>query len=837
MSVLYLLRWVWARDGGVPARRAVIRWGVRLFRREWRQQLLVFGLLTVAVAAMVMGAAVATAAPGQPGEATFGTATAMITLSGSAPRLAADIAAIRQCYGTVDVIDNENLSTGTTQDVQLRAEDPHAAFGSPMLALVSGRYPAAPGQAALTGAVADLYGVSRGGVVRLAGRSWRVTGIVQNPSNLLDEFALVEPGQVTDPTQVSILLDAPRGGIRGLPSAASVSYPGTGGSGISPAVIALAASVLGLVFIGLVAVAGFTVMAQRRLRALGMLSSLGATSRNVQLVMVANGAAVGAAAAVAGSAVGFGAWLAYVPHLQAATGHVIDPLSLPWQVIITGMALAVITAMLAARQPARTLARVPVVAALSGHPPRAKAVHRSARKALITLAAGLVLLLLTGGAGGPGARLIGLIATAVGMCLLAGTCVTVLGRAAGPRSPAAVRIALRDLARYRARSSAALAAVSFAVFLAMLFILGASFRFSMALDWTGPNLTSSQLIVYPNEQGSGANSGPTGGPQGPAAQTQPQTGVRALHAEVTTLASQLRAQEVFPLYTAVSAHPDSGPGTSATLVQVGTLNNFSDTVYVATPALLAGYGIKQNEIGAGTDILTMRPGLASEPDMQLTSCSSPPVSGYTCPAAATISDPVIQTTGSLPSGTSAPNTVLTMHAVQSLHATMLLSGWLVQTPEPLTAVQISSTRSAVAAAGGTLETKSGQLGLSQITSGATAAGMLIALGVLAMSVGLIRAESAGDLRTLAAIGASWRTRRTITSATAGALALLGAMLGSAAGFAAIIAWAPTSIGGTFAHVPWADVLLILVALPVAAAVAGWLLAGRQPSVISRQPLE
>jgi putative ABC transport system permease protein len=161
----------------------------------------------------------------------------------------------------------------------------------------------------------------------------------------------------------------------------------------------------------------------------------------------------------------------------------------------------------------------------------------------------------------------------------------------------------------------------------------------------------------------------------------------------------------------------------------------------------------------------MRPGLATEPGMQLTSCSSPPVSGYTCPAAATISDPVIQTLGSLPSGTSAPNTVLTMHAVQALHATMLLSGWLVQTPKPLTAVQISSTRSAVAAAGGTLETKSGELGLSQITSGATAAGMLIALGVVAMSVGLIRSESVGDLRTLAAIGASRRTRRAITSAT------------------------------------------------------------------------
>ncbi|HEY6309711.1 MAG TPA: hypothetical protein VIY52_02740 [Streptosporangiaceae bacterium] len=40
-------------NGGVPARRAVIRWAWRLFRREWRQQLLVLGLLTVAVAATI----------------------------------------------------------------------------------------------------------------------------------------------------------------------------------------------------------------------------------------------------------------------------------------------------------------------------------------------------------------------------------------------------------------------------------------------------------------------------------------------------------------------------------------------------------------------------------------------------------------------------------------------------------------------------------------------------------------------------------------------------------------------------------------------------------------
>ncbi|MGO8886088.1 MAG: hypothetical protein ACLPUO_08365 [Streptosporangiaceae bacterium] len=489
-------------------------------------------------------------------------------------------------------------------------------------------------------------------------------------------------------------------------------------------------------------------------------NDLGATDRNVQLVMVANGVAVGMAAVIVGGTVGFGVWLAYVPHLQAATGHVVDPLGLPWWVIITGMALAVITAMLAARQPARMVARVPVVAALSGRPPRLAAVHRSAAAGLTTLAAGLALLLLSGGAPTGGSLLAGLIVTSVGMFLLAGVCVTVLAGAAGPRSPVAVRIALRDLARYRTRSAAALAAVSFAVFLAMVTTLGASFRFSMALDWTGENLTPSQLIVYTNAQAGAANPGPAGGPPGQTAPNQPPTGVRALHAEVTTLASQLRAKPVLALYTAVSAHQDRGPEASATLAQLDNLrNNFSGTVYVATPALLARFGIKQNEIGASTDILTMRPGLASEPDMQL--CFLPPVNIYACPAAASVNFPVIQTFSSLPDGTSAPNTIITMHGVQVLHAKMMLAGWLVQTPKPLTAVQISSARSVVAGAGGTLEIKSGQLGLSQIANGATAAGILIALGVLALSVGLIRSESAGDLRTLAAVGASGLTRRAI----------------------------------------------------------------------------
>ena len=818
--------------GGVPARRAVVRWAWRLFCREWQQQLLVLGMLTVAVAAMIWGVGVASGTP-PPGTATYGTASAAIDLPGGA-HLAAEIAAIQQKYGPADVIENQALSTGSTQSVQLRAQDPAGRFGAPLLALVSGRYPDGPGQVALTSQVASLYNVKAGGTWPADGRAWHVTGIVENPTDLNDEFALVVPGQVTAPTQVTILLNEPAAASReqhlygpgqapppaftGLPGDATVSLASQASSKgvVGPATIVLAIAVLGLVFIGLVSVAGFTVIAQRRLRALGMLSALGATERNVRLVMTANGAVVGVAAALTGAAAGFAAWFAYLPALERDTAHRIDPLNLPWWAIAVGIVLAIGTSVLAARRPARAMARVPVVQALSGRPPEPKAVHRSAPPGLILLAAGLLCLLFSGGwsaNSGSAALLLlgGLVATVTGMFLLAPVCVAALSKFAGPRAPVAVRIALRDLVRYRARSGAALAAVSFAVFLAVLIAIVASVRFGNVLDYTGQNLTASQLIVYSQEQGPDAGPG----------QGLDQAQIAALQAKVDGFARSLDSRYVLTLDTV-----------NATLEQQGRQNNnFSGTLYVATPRLLAAYGIK--DVNPGADILTMRPGLDAVPRMQLLygDLGSPKAN----PKAA--DNPVIDEVSGLPSGTSAPNTLITEHAISQYGLHETVQGWFIETRKPLTTEQIGAARQLAAAAGVSAETKSGELGLGEIADGATVLGLVIALGVLVMSVGLVRSETAGELRTLTAAGASSRVRRTLTGATAGAIGLLGAVLGTAVAAIAGVAWARSSLSTTFGNIPAADLIAILVGLPVVAAVGGWLLAGRQPAAISRQPLE
>ena len=67
------------------------------------------------------------------------------------------------------------------------------------------------------------------------------------------------------------------------------------GNPLNPETIVLALATIGMLLIALVAVGGFTVLAQRRLRSLGMLGALGATDRNIRLVVRAHGVVVGVA--------------------------------------------------------------------------------------------------------------------------------------------------------------------------------------------------------------------------------------------------------------------------------------------------------------------------------------------------------------------------------------------------------------------------------------------------------------------------------------------------------------------------------------------------------------
>src|SRR5262249_35927362 len=167
-------------NGGPPARRAVTRWAWRLFRREWRQQLLVLALITVAVAATIIGAAVATNTP-PPANAGFGTAQDMATVQAPHPHPTSQIAALRQRFGAVDVIENQTFAIpGSINTYQVRAQNPHGPYGQQMLSLVSGHFPTGPGQVAVTTGLASDFGLRIGSVWHQGGKARTVVGIVQN---------------------------------------------------------------------------------------------------------------------------------------------------------------------------------------------------------------------------------------------------------------------------------------------------------------------------------------------------------------------------------------------------------------------------------------------------------------------------------------------------------------------------------------------------------------------------------------------------------------------------------------------------------------------------------
>jgi putative ABC transport system permease protein len=826
----------------------VVRWAIRLLRREWRQQLLILALITVAVAATVVASTVATDTPA-PVAGVLGTAQDAASFSGSPAMVNAQIKSLENRWGRVDVIEDESVQVpGTLNTFDLRAQDPHGPFGGPLLSLVSGQYPATAGQVAVTSGVASDFHLRIGSSWTVNGVARKVTGIVQNPESLLDEFALVTPGHVTNPDNVTVLFDAPGVSASSLSTnSMNVTTVQTvaNTNEVNPETISIAAAVLGMLLIALVGVGGFTVLAQRRLRAIGMLAAQGATQRHIRLVVRANGAATGIVGAVAGAVLGFLAWLAYRPQAENSAHHVMGVFQLPWAVIGISMALAIIATYFAASRPAKTIARVPVVAALAGRPPAPKKTRHLTIPVGLCFLVGAFLLLgaagaTTGGGGGQNngtlELAVGFIALTVAIVLLAPACLSAVA-AAGRRSPVAVRLALRDLARYRARSGPALAAISLSTLIAVIICVASAARFANALDYAGPNLNSHQLIVYPPGTANVRSAG--------VADSNPTAAQNAAAPKVAQeIAAELGTTSVITL-----------ENTSVNLNHAANGRSWSGQIYVATPQLLSAFGIRQSEVNPDADILTMRPGLSTMSLMQLTYGNQQgggqtfgPGNGpnsanqWPCPAGSCIANPPIQEMGQLPSGTSAPNTVVTEHAITTLHLqkSIGISGWLIQVPNGLTATQVTDAQRIAAAGGMGVETRNSIPSLAQIIDTATLFGIVLAIGILGMSVGLVRSEAARDLRTLSATGAGSAARRTITAATAGALAFTGAVVGIVGGYLAAIGFfRSNSLDGlsSLTSIPVTNLLVILVGMPLAATVLGWLLAGRDPGGIARQPLE
>ena len=808
-----------------------------MFRREWRQQLLVLTLLTVAVTAAIGSITLAyNSVPADNSD--FGSGNQVVSLDGTDPQeLQAALGSAKKTFGTFDVIGHRSVQVpGSVETVDYRSQTPGGTYTGELLALRSGSYPVGPREVAVTDGVAESLRLEIGSALALDGRRRTVVGIVENPSKLSDEFALVSPSSAS-PEVVDLLVHATFaehddfvGSLGDRQSVYTGSMlKGNDVSGTAETLAMFSVATVFLLLASLVAAAGFAVVAQRRLRQLGMLSAVGATGKHLRLVLLTNGAVVGTIAAVLGTIAGLGLWLVFAPMLESAVDHRIDRLSLPWVLVAMAMLLAIAGAIVAAWWPGRTVARLPVLLALSGRPPNPRPARHSAIAATTLIAVGIGCLALSD----RNTELLivaGLLATILGSLLLGPLAIRTFSAVAGHVS-IAPRLALRDLARYQARSGAALAAVTLSLGIAATVVVIASAEEAKKASEPA-SLSDRQIRLY-----LGPSEDRTLTPVDAPAQLD------RLAAGARGIGAQLDGATVIPLRKATQPGtvPGRFPGGDTQFIPAVELTKTSlspeggksyrraSELFVATPAVLAYLGIDPATIDRGTDYLVDHSVTAKDlviPSM--TSRTEIPVTNVQ----------KIDTGGHLFGAESGryPPSFITLDGLRRHGWTQIPAGWLVESSRPLTSNQTAGARDGAAEAGLTIETRRKDNPPTEVMAIATAAGALLALAILAMTVGLIRGESAGDLRTLTAAGATPGIRRTLTATTAGALALLGAILGAVGAYVALLALYHDDLG-YLSDVPFLYLGLAIIGVPLAAAAAGWLVAGREPPAIARMAIE
>ena len=256
----------------------------------------------------------------------------------------------------------------------------------------------------------------------------------------------------------------------------------------------------------------------------------------------------------------------------------------------------------------------------SGRPAPPKPAHRFAGAGVVLLAVGFGCLAFAHpNSERPSPVLIigGTIATTFGMLFVGPLFIRGLA-ALGRRAPIALRLALRDLARYQARSAAALGAISLALAIAATVAISAA---AAAVPPAEANLANNQdrrLARF--RQRLGARRGfaadirnrprPSFSRCKPASTRSPRRCTRRPSSR-----SPKPSIATSPATSADGTLPDD----TATLGRLTTVTHGEQTgikitgdipLYVATPALLAHYGINPSAINANTDVITGRTDLA-----------------------------------------------------------------------------------------------------------------------------------------------------------------------------------------------------------------------------------
>lgn len=289
--------------------------------------------------------------------------------------------------------------------------------------------------------------------------------------------------------------------------AVDVTTATTLGDGADDRVVATAGIVVtgfAVTIAGLLAACAFAVGVRRRLRELGVLGAVGATPAQLARLVRMEGLVLGALGALLGLGLGVGLAVLGRPVVEAVLGSPVTLRLTPFA-ILPPVLVGALGAMLAAWWPARTAARVPVGAALAGRIPAGRVPGWVPPASAALAAAGVALFawsssLNLGNTGYAGAELPAMLASVVATLGAAGLGLPILafGGRIADRLPVPARVALRDAARRRSRSGAAVAALVPVLALPVVGIVLSSAHHVGEAGWAQPPPSPLVVVHGPN---------------------------------------------------------------------------------------------------------------------------------------------------------------------------------------------------------------------------------------------------------------------------------------------------------------------------------------------------
>jgi putative ABC transport system permease protein len=604
----------------------------------------------------------------------------------------------------------------------------------------------------------------------------------------------------------------------------------------------------------------FAVSASRQRRTLALAASNGAETRQLRRKVLAQALLLGALAAVAAAglsvlAVRVALWVLRWKHPWTTLRY----FEVPWWAVAAVILMAVVSALVAALIPALRLRRLDIIGVMKG-----QSVSPRVNRVLPVVGA----LLAVGG----GVGLVAAVATHQRELAIAGLAIAltlgalmlvpivlVLAGVLASRLPVAARMATRDAARHRTRSVPTVAAIMAGTIALTIFSIGLASDTEQQRREYQPQLLAGEGAAYPVFEGGSEDPGPES--------VEPtEELVHALTPDLVTsrLASVTvkypeGSSDPVPFVTAIRpgctverAVNDTQFGTDGRPVctVVGTNGQTSIAVLSAADITrMAGLSATDGAVVSGGGIMvrdsslvvggkvTMASGSARTKQADGTVESVSGVRQVSLPAVV----------GKLPLGPGQYGAAVTPETAQRLGWTVGSYSLLLRNPDgAISEADENALSDQLSEEGGLYVERGFQRDDVMIMRVMFAAFGLLLLIVTLISTALALAEQQGDMGTLAAVGATKGTRRRLAAAQASTVAFIGVLVGISVGLAPGIAVTYPLTGFSYdpetgreltpdpiTIIPWLPLSLLLVGVPVVAALLSAVAIRRAPAMTRR----